>query len=75
MTRKQRNLATSIDRLQETVLRAHLSYEYSQQVLHDTRIRVGKLQQQLLDLQQQLNTLNQQLVISRKHARVLAKSM
>jgi hypothetical protein len=75
MSRKRRNLEISMDSLRVAALHAHASHEYSQQVLHDTRIRVGKLQQQLLDLQHQLNTLNQQLVISRKRERVLARSM
>jgi hypothetical protein len=56
-------------------LHAHASHEYSQHVLHYTRIRVIKLQQQLLDLQHQLHALNKQLVISRKRTRVLARSM
>jgi hypothetical protein len=56
MSRKRRNLKTSMDILRDTVLRAHASREYLRKMLHDTRIQVDQMQQQLIDLQRQLNT-------------------
>jgi peptidoglycan hydrolase CwlO-like protein len=61
MSHKRRHLLVSRDMLQVTLRRARASYEYRQQLLHDTHRHVGKLQHQLSDLQQQLNTVKNQL--------------
>jgi hypothetical protein len=63
-----------MDIFRVAVLRARASHEYSQQILHDTRIQVSTLQQQILDLQQQLITLKKQHGISRQDTAVTARA-
>ena len=60
MTRKHRDLKTSMDELRVALSCAHTSRESTEQKINDIYIRVNELECQIVSLQQQVTALQRQ---------------